>query len=197
MIDKAITFIVQQLDDYIVRKTGHNMPHVRLVHMADTQDDSSPIDAGKLGCALVSMEEERTMKANRPTTRMDGQTTLLQNPEIRLNLFLLFAANPAGTGPDPAATYVEALKMLSHTVMFFQGKNEFTPENSPNMDPALKLLRMELYPVPIEDQSYLWGSISAAYLPSALYKVRLVCINAEMPIEMTPVITSTQVIHPS
>lgn len=197
MIDKAITFIVKELDEYIVRKTGTTGPHVKLTHMADTQEDTSKIGYGKLGCALVSMEEERTMKANRPVTRIDGQYSLLQNPEIRLNLYLLFAANPMGAGGSDPSTYEQALQMLSYTVMFFQGKNEFTPDNSPSMDPALKLLRLELYTVPIEEQSYLWGSISAAYLPSALYKVRLVCINDEAPIESAPVILETHLIQPS
>jgi hypothetical protein len=36
---------------------------------------------------------------------------------------------------------------------------------------------VELYSLSLEQQNQLWGSLGAKYLPSAIYKVRLVVID--------------------
>lgn len=195
MIDKAISFLVDELNDYIVRKTGVEGPHVDLAHMADTDSDKSMIKEGRMGCALINVEEERVAKAQRPISTSQGGQMGFQNPEIKLNLFVLFAANPREG--NTSNFYKQALQLLSHTVCFFQGKYEFTPDNSPNMDPELQLLRLDLVTIPLEEQSYLWGAISAAYMPSVVYRVRLISIREEEILETAPVISELDLDFPA
>jgi hypothetical protein len=193
MIDSALTFLTEELNDYIVRKTGTAGDYVSLRHLAKQGDGSETGPApGTLSCALVNVEEERVARRQAPYTHIEGGQVSRRNPEILLNLYLLFAANP---GTD---NYREALKLLSHTIRFFQGRNDFTPESFPAMDPALKRLQLDLISIPLEEQSYLWGAVSNAYMPSVVYRLRLITLADEELLSIDTVIqginTST---HPS
>jgi hypothetical protein len=66
------------------------------------------------------------------------------------------------------------LKQLSYVISFFQGKNVFTTDTSPALDPSIRKLVVELYSYSFEQQYNFWTVIGAKYLPSALYKIRMV-----------------------
>ncbi|EPB65583.1 hypothetical protein ANCCEY_15351, partial [Ancylostoma ceylanicum] len=51
-----------------------------------------------------------------------------------------------------------------------QGKNVFTPDNSPGMDPVLQKLIVDIYSYSFEQQYNFWSILGAKYLPSVLYK---------------------------
>ena len=71
---------------------------------------------------------------------------------------------------------MEGLKQLSYVISFFQSKSVFTRENSPALagkDPSLKRLIVELYSYSFEQLYNFWSVLGTKYLPSVLYKVRL------------------------
>ena len=171
MIYEAVNFLVDELDAYMALQFGTSNRYVTMVHMAEQDGGGSLVDAGKMGCALVNVEEERVGKTHIPYGAPSAGQYALINPEIRLNLYLLFASNPGNNN------YESALKLVANTVSFFQGKNEFNTTNSPSLDPAIDTLQLDLYSIPLEEQSYLWGAIGAKYMPSVVYKVRLIAIQ--------------------
>lgn len=91
------------------------------------------------------------------------------NPEIRLNLFLLFTAH--------FNDYKTALQFISGLIRFFQRKSVFTRDNSPTMPVGIERLVAELHPLNFEQQNNLWGSLGAKYLPSVMFKLRAVSIQ--------------------
>jgi len=131
------------------------------------------IDLNNLGMALVNIEEERVLKSQESITRSLDDRFVKMNPEIKLNLYVLIAAH--------FSDYSSGLKMLSAAISFLQGKNVFTPTNTPAMNGTIEKLIVELYSMNFEQQNHLWGSLGSKFLPSVLYKVRLVAIQEKLP----------------
>jgi len=76
------------------------------------------------------------------------------------------------------SNYQEGLKFISQTIGYFQGQSVFDQQNSPGLDRNINKLVMDIYNLDITDLSNLWGVLSGKYLPSVLYKVRLVTVDA-------------------
>lgn len=173
MIDKIIKIIESELTNYLDIVAGLEEPASNIVEITHLFNSSGePIPSG-LGISLVNIEEERINKANDPYVKtVDGITKV--NPEIRLNLFVLFSANFD-------SNYTEALKFISYVIRFFQSKQVFTPKNTPSLDSEIKKIITELHPMSFEQQNYLWGMVGGKYLPSALYKLRLLVVQEDLP----------------
>jgi len=72
---------------------------------------------------------------------------------------------------------IDALKFLSAVIAFFKIKPLFYPGEQFNLPDGLDKLSFEISNMSIQEQSNLWSAIGAKYLPSILYKVRLVTID--------------------
>lgn len=189
MIDKAMSFLKDQLDAYIQLKTGEQNK-VELINVADAQG-AYLIGNDKLGISLVTIEEERIAKAQHPYGEPVNGSSQKRNPEIKLNLYLLFAVNPQmKTGTGSINNYEDGLRLLTLAIGFFQGKYYFDTANSPGLDPKIKKMILDLYTLPIEQQNYLWGAIGAKYLPSVVYRVRLISIQEDILQQSGPSIST-------
>lgn len=134
-----------------------------------------------LTLSLVRIEEERVVKTQTATRKRDGQVEEVQ-PDIKLNLFVLVVAH--------GNSYADALKFLSATVGFFQSRPVFDRTNTPGMDDSLEKLLIELHSQTFEEQNQLWGSLSLRYLPSVLYRVRMLIVQEGTPLRTSPGIRS-------
>lgn len=193
MIHTTLSFITNQLNEYLKLKTGS--PTVDRVFLTNVATESSGvvIPDKSLGVSLINIEEERVYK-DQQTTRINsnGQVEHL-NPEIKLNLYVLISANfQDKSDTDSSDDYVEGLKQLSYIISFFQARNVFTPENSPALagfDENIKKLVVELYSYSFEQLYNFWSVVGTKYLPSVLYKIRMVAFqeneftDSNIPIE--------------
>ena len=170
MINQAVDFLVAQLNEYILLKTSYDNK-VKQGKLADSTGNEIAGD-NTIICQLVNIEEERIGKAQLPQAPPVGSTFPVRNPEIKLNICLLFAANPE----DEAEDYSMTLQLLSLIIQFFQFKHVFKASNSPSLPSTLDTLVVELYPLSLETQNYLWGALGVKYCPSVVYKVRLLTI---------------------
>ena len=130
-----------------------------------------------LGLTLINIEEERIFKDQKTTFINEEGITEQINPEIKLNLYILISANFQDKKSNtPNDDYVEGLKQLSYVISFFQAKNVFTADNSPGLaetDPSIQKLIIELYSYSFEQLYNFWSVLGTKYMPSVLYKVRL------------------------
>jgi hypothetical protein len=173
MIDKALRFLTDEMNAYLDLQNG-NPAGESLIVLTNVADDSSggwAIPSQKLGVSLINIEEEKIFKDQQTQFRNANGDFEQYNPEIKLNLYMLVCANFVSENGDDK--YEQGLKQLSRIVSFFQGKNVFTPDTSPAMDANLKKLIVELYSYTFEQQYNFWTILGAKYLPSVLYKVRL------------------------
>lgn len=180
MIDKALTVLAGQLNAFLNGRFGSDgSDRAALGPVPDQSKDASP--AQPLTLSLVRIEEERVVKTQTATRKRDGQVEDIQ-PDIKLNLFVLVVAH--------GNSYADALKFLSATVTFFQSRPVFDHTNSPGLDESIEKLLVELYSQTFEEQNQLWGSLSLRYLPSVLYRVRMLILQEGTPLRTSPGIRS-------
>lgn len=174
MIDTALDFIVKQYNRYHSARTGDVLTGgdgfgaAQLCRpIEDTGKWAIPED--RIGVSLVNAEEERVLRTQLPEpTFVDGRQVLLE-PEIKLNLDVLFAAN--------FKLYPQSLKALSRVITFFQCHPRFSSDEYPDLDPAITRLIPELRSLGFEQLNQLWAFLGGKQLPSVVYRVRLVVLQ--------------------
>lgn len=139
----------------------------------------------KLVVFLVNIEKDSTPGnlPKRETTQSDK--AVMGYPPVHLNLYLMFAAHFSGNN------YSEALKFLSHTISFFQRNPVFDHQNTPDLDNRIAQLTLDIENLNIKDLSSMWTILSGKYLPSILYKVRMLTfaaddIKVQIPVSRAP-----------
>lgn len=182
MIDKALYFLKQELNEYFKLKTGDDKKVALSAIVA--QNGNTLVKEHTIGMMMVNVEEERMMRGAVPQTIMNNGKYTFANPELKLNLYVLFASHHED--------HFEALKLISHVVQFFQGKHVFDNKESPQLGEQIEEIAVDLYTLNFEHQNQLWASIGAKYMPSVVYRVRLVTINEKIPTTITPAITAIE-----
>jgi hypothetical protein len=184
MIDKALGILADGLRNYLVHIPGLNITSqepVALKHIVEF-DGSLALPDDSVGIFLVNIEEERVMRSQSGYfTGSDGRVSHA-NPEVKLNLYALVAVN--------FAKYKTGLEYLSAAIRFFQGKSVFTPDNTPEMDPAIQKLIVEMMTLNFEQQNHLWASLGAKYLPSVLYRIRMLIMQEAMAFDEQPPVST-------
>ncbi len=168
MIHLAIEHIINELNSYLSVKISESS---KVTHNSLVKPDGT-VQTGiddKIVVSLVNIEEERIARDPEIYKKHIDGTIQIIKPEVKLNLYLLFTAYFP-------SDYNESLKILSLVIGFFQKKNTFNTSNSPGLDSRIKDMNLELYTLNMEQQNHLWGSLGAKYLPSVLYKMRLISI---------------------
>jgi hypothetical protein len=144
--------------------------------------------ADKAIVTLVNIEEDRISRTPLNYTRVYDKV-VYKNPKVFLNLYLLFAVNHT--------KYDSALQYLSLIIQFFQHKNILNHQNSPSasepkLHPTIEQLVFDMVTMNFEQVNHLWATLGGKYLPSVLYKVRLVTIEEETPqMEGSPIMDIT------
>jgi hypothetical protein len=169
MLDKAIDFLQDRI---IADQFNGENPEPVVSGALFNEKGESLIGAGTVGLMIVNIEEERIFKTQLQKQKRTDDDIELANPEIKLNLYLMAAANPGIN----AGSYDTALKRLSEVITYFQGTSFFDKTDYPALDP-IEYLVLELYSLSFEQQNQLWASLGGKYMPSVIYKVRLVVID--------------------
>src|SRR5581483_638356 len=181
MIDVAAAFMVKELNAYMLARTGTSFGSALLSRVVgDNGKWAIPDD--QVGVALVSVEEERALRSQVPQTAYaDGRQVVLE-PDLKLNLNLLLAAN--------FKQYDQGLRQLALVLTFFQSHGVFTRERNPGLDPRIAKLGVDLVSLTFEQLNQLWTFVGAKQLPSAVYRVRLVALQDPQPSAVQPPITA-------
>lgn len=183
MIDRALTFLVGELNGYLQARFGTN-PETLVLGRAVDDSGKWIGDNDQMRCALVNIEEERTVKSQIPDTVFVNGRNVQVQPDVKLNLVVVFIAN--------FTTYEFGLTFLSRVIMFFQAHPSFTPDRYPALDPAIEKLSLDLQSLTYEQLSQLWCTMGGKQLPSVVYRVRLVAIQDVEPSAIQPPVTTIQ-----
>ena len=189
MLDTALKFLTSELNTYLSTQMtppvgGEFVKISRLV-----KDDGKYAVDNFIAASIINIEEDRVFKAQTPDyIYRNGQHIVLE-PELKLNLHVIFAANfaPPSSGNDDS--YSKALKYISHVLTYFQSHPAFTSGEYPTLDPSIEKLTIELQSLSYEQLNQVWAFIGAKQLPSVIYKVRMVSLQAVVPTVIQPPIT--------
>ena len=128
---------------------------------------------------LVNVEEERREGKQAYYAPTDDKKFLRLNPPVEIDLFILFVANNSD--------YPTALRDLSDVIEFFQSHSVFDSQKYPSLnakvaDPTNKpwqlidRLSFKLVSLTFEQQNNLWGMLSSKYIPSVVYRVKMLTV---------------------
>ena len=185
MIHDAVQHITKYLNLYL--KSLFDLPEdVAVVAGLVEQDGSVEAQVfNKLVVSVVNIQKEAASStfSHAHTTSPANTVVTVGFPPVHLNIHLLISAN------YPGKNYAEALKFISYAALFFQGNPVFTHENTPDMAPSLSKLTMEIENLNMRDLSSLWSITSGKYLPSILYKLRMVTLDSRVIKGQVPAMT--------
>ena len=169
MLDIALKFLAEQLNAHLERRLG--AAGAGKVLATPLVDDTGKwvLPEGRLGLTLVSIDEERILREHLPQrTLINGRQVDLP-PPLRLNLVVLLAAR--------FNLYDQALGFLSQALGHFHAQPVYGPDTHAGLDPRIEKLTLEMLAYGPETLNQTWACLGAKYLPSALYRVRMVTLQ--------------------
>lgn len=180
MIDKALEVLKNSAKDYLLGLpnpvSGSEDP-IKLSPVLNDKNETQKQENSLL-MSLINIEEERVVKSQKATMEVNGNRIAYINPPIKLNLFVLISAN--------FTTYESGLEYLSGVIKYFQSKSVFNHDNTPSLDSSIEKLIIELYSLSFEQQNHLWGALGAKYVPSVVYKVRMLTVQEALKKDEVP-----------
>jgi hypothetical protein len=174
MINSVVGHLAQQLNQFFKQAYDLNEDIVVISNLLEQDGAIASGVSNKLVMFLTNIEKD-TVPFRQPlggAETMDGRA-VMTIPPLYLNLYVMIAANFSG------ANYAEALKFISNAIAYFQRNPVFDHRNAPDLDSRIEKLILEIENLSIQDLSNLWSILSGKYLPSILYKVRMVVMDRE------------------
>lgn len=171
MIQEALVFTKNVFDEHLKNRFGLHSSISVLNHLVD-QEGTAPLkNQNKMVITLLNLEEETVQAFSNSYEALENQRYVSQPSPVRFNMDVLFAAS--------FEDYEESLKFLNATVAFFQSNRSLNSTDYPNMPRGLNKLNFNIGALNYSETHNLWTSMGAKYLPSVIYKVRLLTIPTE------------------
>lgn len=120
----------------------------------------------KLVMTVYNVTREN-VSGNYNAARAGNDAFAMVRAPIYVNLHLMFMANFSDKN------YADGLAAISRVIGFFQRHSCFTHANSPELQPGIDKLTLDMENLNPVDVSYVMGVLGTKYLPSAFYKLRL------------------------
>ena len=153
----------------------------RVVVLDGQSMDPLSFKLGAVSVLLINVEEENVLRAPDLYSRVSSDGTRQKaNPEIRLNLYVLFVAH--------FKQYEESLRHISYVIRFFQSNRVLDHQNAPALSEDVDKLIVELVTLPFSEMNEIWSVLRVGYHPSALYKVKMVVFRDEDAIRVPEVV---------
>lgn len=178
MINKALRFISDVLNQFIKTRFGADENKVILNGLVDTGGSALPANLNKLVITLINIEKETNKQFYMSRQQLPSGGYALLQPEERYNLDILISA--------AFEDYQEALKFLNTALAFFQSRPVLDTHEFPSLPEGLGKLELELEKINYQQMQGLWTSMGAKYQPSVIYKMRLLSLQADEPAEFIP-----------
>lgn len=144
------------------------------------QDGSVAVQGeNKIILTLINVEKESAKtNANQPVF---SKTSPGYFSTLCLNLQVMFSAY------FPGNSYPEGLQFLSLLISFMQEKPVFNRSNTPSLPAGIGKLSFEMETIGVEKLNNVWAMLGAKYMPSAIYKIRMLTFDGIEPKEYRPV----------
>ncbi|MBS1189259.1 MAG: hypothetical protein H6R10_1051 [Rhodocyclaceae bacterium] len=172
MIHAALFHLAGQLNEFLTRGLGLAEDMVVVSNLLDPDGSVAPGVANKLVLFLTNIQKDTT-PGNMPAASQGEGPSGRRYPPVHLNLYVMVAASFSGSN------YPEALKMISAAILFFQKHPVFDRRSSPGLDRRIDKLTLDIENLGTQDLASLWGVLSGKYLPSVLYRVRMVTFDSQ------------------
>jgi hypothetical protein len=181
MIDETLKFVLEELNGFLQNRL-HKV-YLAVLSGIVNLDGSQPIEISKkVVLTLVNIERETTVASATPRMRVDNDAFSRASPPLNINIYLLVSASFDND-------YPESFKLLSAVLGYFQANPVFNGQRSAGFPNGLEKLSFELVNLDFQGLNNLWSNLGGKYLPSVLYKLRMLSIQEGWTLEQVPVIT--------
>ena len=166
MIHIAINAIAHQLNSYLKQRLELGEDIVFASNLSELDlPDAEPI-TNKIIISLVNVERDII---TRPVAGSGmGGPGVQTGSTSRFNLYLMVAAHFARN------SYSDALEALSASVDFFEYQPNLDRAATIELDPRIQRIVLEPMTLSFEELAKLWSVLGGKYLPSVLYKARMI-----------------------
>lgn len=171
MIYETLHSIVRELNEYL-QATFKVNEACAILNAVLNQDGTIPEHClNKIVLSLVNLEHDSNTPYNPVYKGGTSEYEEMYTP-FNFNLDVLV------TSIFENKNYDEGLKFLSQSLCFFQGKPVFSPDNTTHMSNEIRQVSVELIRLSYHEEHSLWGAMGARYMPSVLFKIRLVSFQS-------------------
>jgi len=178
MIYETLSCITEVINQHFGRQLHVNEEKVVLSGIVN-QDGSIAIQGeNKVLVTLINIEKEAIGKGVAGSN--SGLMQARSMPPVCINLYVLFSAYFNGNN------YAEALRFISFVMAFFQSHNVFTPADTPSLDRRIDKLVFEMESMGTERLNNVWATLGAKYMPSVVYKMRMLSFDDSIIREYRP-----------
>jgi len=181
MIYEALSCIVDEMNDYFKVKLKINEEKIIISGLV-SQDGTVAIQGeNKIIITLVNIEKEPVL--NNSSAAGGGKVFSSASNPANINIYILISAY--FTAPN----YPEALRFLSFIISFLQEKSVFTKSNTGRLPDNINKLTLEMESLGFEKLNNIWATLGAKYMPSLVYKVRMLTFDSSLIKEYRPLIS--------
>lgn len=166
MIHAALHCLASQLNEFIGRTLTTTEEVVVVSNLLGPDGGVAPNVSNKLVLFLTSIERDTVARAvEQPGRGFAGTAPLF------LNIYVMVAANFTGQH------YPDALRLISLVIGFFHEHAVFDRFSDPDLDKSVDKLVIDIENTSPQVMSNIWGVLGGRYLPSVLYRVRVIAID--------------------
>src|ERR1051325_1273607 len=195
MIRTALEFVRKTLEVYMVERendtyTEGNVVDLKSIVLPNGTIDTT--DTTHITVMLVGVDEERR-EGKRPQYIPTADKQFLRlNPPVEVDLVVLFVAHNK--------SYTAALRGLSDVLGFFQASPVFDATRYPALNASvtnadetpwrlISRLSFSLCSMTFEQQNNLWAMLGSKYMPSVVYRMKMLTVFETRGQEKVPAIT--------
>lgn len=165
MIYESLTCVNDRLNSYFSNRFSLSEQKVMMSNLVNQDGTVAVRETDKLILTMLNLQKENLGSG------MNKSGGVYTNKPVNVNVYILFSAYFSENN------YKEGLKFISALIGFFQGNPVFTRENTPDLDDKISKLTFELENLSLQDLNHIWGMLGGKYLPSVVYKMRMITIQ--------------------
>jgi hypothetical protein len=173
MILACVNHIASKLNQFLKATFELSEDIVIVSNLVENDGSTVAQTNNKVVVFVANLEKDTMPKSQNQSNWSSSGRMAVTNAPVFLNLQVVVAANFSG------ANYPEALKFISQVVSFFQSQPMFNRHNSPDLDPKIDKLILDIENVQRHDLSSMWSMFGAKYMPSIVYRVRMVTLAGD------------------
>lgn len=182
MIYESLSCVTKEMNEYLRALLKVSEDKVIISGIVNQDGTVAIPGENKVVCTLLNIEKESFAKSIAQPASVNKVSSAATSA-VSINLIILFAAYFGSNN------YAEALRFISFVISFFQQKNAFTRQNAPALDDAIEKLVFEMENISADRLNNLWATIGAKYMPSVVYKMRMITFAGSAINELRPVIS--------
>ena len=183
MINLALQTLAAQLNQHFRRVYDLTEDMVAVSNLLEMDGNVAPNINNRLVVYLTNIEKD-SVSARTTNAHEFGERTVQRSTALSFNLYVMMTANFSGNN------YAEALKFLSGSISYFQRHPVLTRQTTPDMDSRIEKLVLDIENLSIQDMSNLWSSLGGKYMPSILYRIRMVTFDSDEMTGRQPIVTT-------